>query len=356
MSRKMAVLIATVVALAAWTALPAYAAGSWAVQAPANPSSFTLAELDGVWCASASDCIAVGYYENSSYAYVAMAEQSNGSKWTLLSPYSPAGARLNGISCVSASSCEAVGVDSTGDLAEHWNGSAWSAQTISGTTGLNAISCVSASDCEAVGNGAAWLWNGTTWTAQTVSTPPDMTAISCTSASNCVAVGTTSGRDGEGEHWNGSTWSGTSMPAGGVGTGPSSVSCVSATYCLVTATRLTVNYDPLAISFTWNGSTWTATSSSPVNQAETGLYGVSCTSTTSCIAVGDYTPSSGVYDPSAQFWNGSTWAVQTVPSPAGAEESVLYGISCPSAADCSAAGDWNASGAVPRTLAEQYTS
>jgi hypothetical protein len=44
---------------------------------PVNPAGYVSASLNSVWCASASDCIAVGDYQNSSDAYGALAEQEH---------------------------------------------------------------------------------------------------------------------------------------------------------------------------------------------------------------------------------------------------------------------------------------
>src|ERR1700685_1481371 len=57
------------------------------------------------------------------------------------------------------------------------------------------------------------------------------------------------------------------------------------------------------------------------------LGAVSCPSTTSCTAVGWYSNSSGVDVPLAEYWNGSTWAMQTVPAPAG-QVLGLQAVSC----------------------------
>jgi len=40
----------------------------------------------------------------------------------------------------------------------------------------------------------------------------------------------------------------------------------------------------------------------------------------------------------AEHWNGSTWAIQATPNPAGAAVSMLSGISCVSSTTCTAVG------------------
>jgi hypothetical protein len=56
-------------------------------------------------------------------------------------------------------------------------------------------------------------------------------------------------------------------------------------------------------------------------EMESRLLGVSCTSSTACIAVGYYKNSSEVVVPLAERWNGTEWKVQSTPNPAGAAES-----------------------------------
>ena len=140
-------------------------------------------------------------------------------------PHWPAGATgvIYGIpSCSSSASCTEVGeyVNASGatlPLAEHWNGTAWSFQTVPNPADatphdglvLSAVSCPSSTACVAVGsysnsNGRALIplverWNGTKWTIQSVPAGggrgAGLTAVSCSSGSACTAVGhhTTSG-------------------------------------------------------------------------------------------------------------------------------------------------------------------
>src|SRR5262249_61967640 len=70
----------------------------------------------------------------------------------------PADAELFGVSCPSSSSCTAVGgnASDTG-VAEHWDGTGWTLQTlpvahINAFAGLSGVSCLSATNCTAVGS------------------------------------------------------------------------------------------------------------------------------------------------------------------------------------------------------------
>jgi hypothetical protein len=81
-----------------------------------------------VSCASATACTAVGDYNNGTTG-VTLAERWNGSTWSIQPTPNPAGAPvslLNGVSCASATACTAVGGYNNGTagvtLAERWNG------------------------------------------------------------------------------------------------------------------------------------------------------------------------------------------------------------------------------------------
>jgi hypothetical protein len=172
-----------------------------------------------VSCTSASACSAVGSYVNSSGVEVTLAERWNGTSWSIQSTPNPTEAKgnvLRGVSCTSSSACVAVGSDYTGGfpssaystLAEVWNGTSWSIQSIPNPTGekgivLSGVSCTSSSACTAVGDYVnssgsevtlAEVWSGTSWTIQSTPNPSEanaaaMSGVSCTSAVLCTAVG-----------------------------------------------------------------------------------------------------------------------------------------------------------------------
>jgi uncharacterized repeat protein (TIGR01451 family) len=77
-------------------------------------------------------------------------------------------------------------------------------------------------------------------------------------------------------------------------------------------------------------------SSNPPAATSSYLDAVSCSSPTSCTAVGYQ------YDPSeqnlAESWNGATWSVEPLSNPAGATSSYLDAVSCSSPTSCTAVG------------------
>jgi hypothetical protein len=192
----------------------------------------------------------------------------------------------------------------------------------------------------------------TTWVIQATPNPdsatgPALVGVSCPSADSCFGVGTDTNSNPAdqvtqmlAEHWNGSSWAiqATPNPSGSQGAQLGAVACPSTTSCIAvgdntksTNTGADVNE---GAAERWNGSTWTFQAMpSPSGALNANFSGVSCTSVTSCTAVGDVETSGGVEQPLAERWNGSTWAIQATPVPSGAEESGLDGVSCTSASN-----------------------
>ena len=82
----------------------------------------------------------------------------------------------------------------------------------------------------------------------------------------------------------------------------------------------------------------TPASSSPA--VEHPLFDVSCASSKFCVAVGyDERADGGDGGPIAETWNGTRWAaVKVVKLPAGTSGGALFGVSCSSAKSCVAVG------------------
>ena len=90
---------------------------------------------------------------------------------------------------------------------------------------------------------------------------------------------------------------------------------------------------------------------SPNPRAPTGqLFGFSCSSSSSCTAVGDYTQRFGTTVTLAERWNGTSWSVESTPNPEGAPSSALNAVDCTSSSACTAVGG-TANGT---TLAERW--
>jgi hypothetical protein len=100
-----------------------------------------------------------------------------------------------------------------------------------------------------------------------------------------------------------------------------------------------------AAAFTevWNGKTWrTATVPWPTGTADSWLMGVSCFGAHSCDAVGltsSGTAANSDGEPATASYNGTSWALQTVPVPAKGRTTALTDVKCLSAVKCVAVGE-----------------
>jgi Subtilase family len=105
----------------------------------------------------------------------------------------------------------------------------------------------------------------------------------------------------------------------------------------------------------WNGTEWAIqTTPNPAGAEESYLQGVACTSSTACAAIGGYVNSEAKLGSLAEVWNGTEWKIQTVPNPTGAKSSVLHVVSCTLSTACTAVGRYDNSGGVFDTLAERW--
>jgi hypothetical protein len=84
------------------------------------------------------------------------------------------------------------------------------------------------------------------------------------------------------------------------------------------------------------------------------LFAVSCTSSSACTAVGDFSSGAGRKTTLAERWNGVRWAIQSTPMPAGARRGVLQGVSCTSSRACVAVGEFTSRTGIVGTLAERW--
>jgi hypothetical protein len=99
--------------------------------------------------------------------------------------------------------------------------------------------------------------------------------------------------------------------------------------------------DVVAVAESWNGTDWTAQSvPDPAGAPGTTFSGVSCKSAANCTAVGGTSTATSATS-IAEHWNGSSWTIQATPAPPGAADYGLEAVSCPTATACSATGHWN---------------
>jgi hypothetical protein len=111
---------------------------------------------------------------------------------------------------------------------------------------------------------------------------------------------------------------------------------------------------PLAPAPAASGPGWSIVPN-PNPLARTGqLAGVSCASSSSCTAVGDYTKRLGTTVTLAERWTGTRWSAQSTPSPEGAPSSALNAVACPSSSACVAVGSAVTRSGTVITLAERW--
>jgi hypothetical protein len=373
--------------------------------------------LKDVSCASSGSCVAVGGYINKDPWQMRLAASLwDGTNWMPIDPPSLAGyfSELEGVSCMSATSCLAVGVaagvePATANLGRpvvmKWDGSTWTEIAVpQSPPGVNYyltdISCPAVDSCEAVGYRAnvyspnsseegrplALHWDGSNWTTRASVSPNTpggepseegslFESVSCASASFCKAVGRQySSVAGKAafkpliERLSGSEWvteaaNIASYPATETDFWLEGVSCPTTTACLAVGYSGTGHnkFDPnpkKAFTQRWNGSQWVSPGLPEEANGVTELYDVSCSSATSCRAVGK--------DDRSAHWTGAQWKLEAPKPPTDIypfkPELTLNGVSCPTATECHSVGSyvtylskrrlaqgWSGAGVAPRT-------
>jgi hypothetical protein len=172
------------------------------------------------------------------------------------------------------------------------------------------------------------------WSLQEPSNPLppskfEMKGVSCASASLCVAVGKNLYNNRSFvDRWNGSAWS---LLSGAVPGEMRHLACL-ASGCMVVGVSGGRAETWFVGEYPVGGGTWivsTVTTPLPSGSSETVLDGVSCSAASECTAVGSYKGSEGTYHPLVERWNGSAWSLQSAPSPAeGTAQDAMLGVSC----------------------------
>ena len=294
---------------------------------------------------------------------------------------------LSSVSCGSAGECSAVGeyTDSSG----HWHGlllteteGVWAPgveATLPANAGSNpdvaiaSVSCATAGNCSAVGDyvdssggdqGLLLSEVGGVWAAGIdadvgSTSPAFLTSVSCAAAGSCSAVGVyTEGPQGLLVNETGGKWmAGIRAPlpsdaSSDPGVFLGSVSCASAGNC----TAVGRYQDSLGLGqgllINETGGTWstgvkaTAPANAESQQPAVDVGPVSCPSAGDCSAVGDYGDSSGYEQALLLSESGGAWAagIEATPPandlPYPGPGVVLASLSCASAGDCSAVGSY----------------
>ena len=231
---------------------------AWSLTTTATVSDSADAQFGSVSCATTTSCMAVGYSTTESAPAVlstpgssaadsflqpppgltvpglhanaephtspvtqVLAEQWNGSSWTVSPTVAPTGItdpQFGAVSCAGTGFCMATGGlgESSGPFAEAWSGGVWTQTTLPASPSaepdlLDGVSCISPTSCTSVGEATSGedagdflsaSWNGLGWSFTTVAPPSGQTeaawlGISCLAGGSCVATGAAATGGGE---------------------------------------------------------------------------------------------------------------------------------------------------------------
>jgi hypothetical protein len=139
------------------------------------------------------------------------------------------------------------------------------------------------------------------------------------------------------------------------------VSCASTTFCMTVGeagtTRRTshgLRYIGHAAADRFDGSALHPLKvPAPAHARTSELAGVSCPTTTSCMAVGNYTNSAGRSRPYSALWSSGTWTIHTAKTIHGKAQTLFQDVSCFAAGSCMAVGDAVKPGSA--AFAEQFS-
>ena len=311
---------------------------------PANAAAQPYAQVSGLACHSAGNCVAVGNYQygrsGSVQAFIAI--ESHG-RWARAftprlpaSAASPSSAQLQAVACTSTGSCDAVGT---------YQDSAGNAQTM------------------VVAKPPSGPWGQ----ASEIASPPNaaanpdalMTGIACAAPGSCVAVGNYSvsatqfaamGAVEVRGTWHRATQ--IALPRGaipGTFTAITSISCPTATQCLGVGQYPVSATQSRAMAVTESkgrfGRAVPVTAVPPDSSLlpSTYLLGVSCRPSGLCLAVGGARNSAGHSVAMYMTRSAGRWRAAFLAAPRGATSgqrqlSVLYSVSCTGRAHCGAVG------------------
>jgi hypothetical protein len=371
--------------------------GSWRIVSSPNTSSSEHNFLARVACTGPNNCWTVGHstgcinVPGGSVCNIhrTLIERWDGTSWSIVTSPSPNTAAnvLYDVTCVSANDCwaagyqggPAFGAPAPETLIVHWDGTSWSV-VVSPTPlpdgTLNGVACASANDCWAVGYGSNIItnrtdpliehWDGTLWSIAP-SPNPDANQfhypqrVACASTSDCWAAGYS--YDGSVYntlflHWDGTSWSVAPGPTISSSNRVLGVTCASGSDCWTAGFSQEGFYD-LTLTERWNGTSWSVVASPNVTANGANiLLDVTCASASDCWAVGF--SQEAINQTLVQHWDGIVWRVFPSPNTSPLSlENALLGVTCASASDCWAVGDYYpdiGTDGPAQTLIQHYTA
>ena len=376
---------------------PAQASGStWAgtgAVLASNADTPNASELLSTSCPAPGNCVAVGAYESGGDTQ-GLIDTESGGAWTATEAALPPDANavpsvlLIDTSCPSVGSCIAVGVynDSGGHrqgLLLTETGGSWAATPAPLPPGANAspavellsAACAAPGICIAAGDyldsggkgqGVLLSLNGGAWSATEAPLPgdassnpaPEIVSTSCGSSTSCAAVGmyndTSAVTEGLVLTLAGGVWSVTPapLPPGAASVGDAeleSVSCPAAGSCTAVGLyRNTSSEIHSVVESIGNGTVTAIAVPLPPDVRTSGttpdptdaLLGVSCPTTSYCVAVGTYaTQAATGLAPLIETFASGGWTASRGPGSLDpSAQSVLFGVSCSWPGSCASAG------------------
>jgi hypothetical protein len=294
--------------------------GSWKYVVSPSPSSFSHNLFD-VSASTSNEAWAVGGYNTSVGGTATLAEHWNGSGWSAIKSVDVGDAGLDyflGVLDVSSKDVWAVGyyysLLASNTLTEHWDGRRWLVVSSPNVGRLNNFL-----------SGVGGDFSTDVWAVGSYS---DV----ATGYSRTLAL-----------HWNGRAWTVASTPNVGIGSNSlASVSVRSPSEAWAVGRWSDTSSNSHTLILHWDGRRWSqiASPDPPPPAYNVGLGGVSATSSSDVWAVGSYSNSSGGNNTLIEHWDGAAWTITPSPNPGGFNN-VLSRVSATSSTDSWAAGSWN---------------
>jgi len=371
-----------------------------AVQPPASTLVVASSGLSSIACTARGACIAGGNYQAAGRQIEPMVATQFHGRWSRGAPIAlPAGAaaqpyaQVNGIACRSAGNCVAVGdfeygrsrnlqgfiaTESHGRWARAFTPRLPANADSPVSAELQAVACTRDGSCTAVGSYQDSSGNAQTmmlakppagpWRQATeIASPPNaaanpdayMTGISCSAPGTCVAVGNYSVSPNQFEAMGAVESRGTwhrateiATPRGAIAstfTAITSISCLAAGPCLGAGQYAVSATQSRAMVVTESkgrfGRALAITAVPPGASAHPSSYllGISCRPSGACFAVGGGRNSAGHSVAMYLVRSGGRWRAAFLTPPDGATSgqqqlSALSAVSCTGKADCSAVG------------------
>lgn len=340
------VLTAGALAAAGSAAAASTAASRWqsrAVTAPPGAAENPEAQLDGIACTSATDCVASGYYQNKAGISLPMIATESDGRWArAITLEFPAGAgpkavgKAGDVACWALGSCVALG---------EYQNSPTSASVLFIAT-------------ESKGS-----WGRTRVVVQPANASPSPDAtfgdVACPGRGSCIAVGSYEDGTGLPQSFTVSESNGRwqpaqeiRLPSRALGSQLGGVSCAAPGSCVAVGAYLPATGPDRGLEVTESDGTWRrgTTAVPPAGIAPklgNFLTGVSCWAA-SCMAVGIYSAANGQLHPMAVSYARGRWhravALRAVPRGIGPHGITQLGSVACTAAGCMAVGQILGSG------------